>query len=136
MAKQQLHGEKGRELQKLNLVRFWMGPNWVGPRALVNPTSIPCAPLDHEMQPMSPSMISVAHDLGSFVGAQVCNMDVFLLTVGSFLPTIEFFYLQLCLGASFLTIGAVHFQKELFCLQLRLLCLQWECMSNKHLNGL
>ena len=29
------HGEKGRKTAKTHPYRFWMGPNWVGPWALV-----------------------------------------------------------------------------------------------------
>ena len=46
----------------------------------------------------------------------------FLLTVGSFLPTVELFYLQLTILA--------------FYLQLKLFCLQWESASTKGLKGL
>ena len=53
----------------------------------------------------------------------------FLLTVGSFLLTIELFYLQLCFWAFLLTARA-------FLLTIELLCLQWESVYKKHLNGL
>ena len=63
------------------------------------------------------------------------EMDAaFLLTIGSFLLTMELFYLQLTILAFFLTVGA---QLLLFYfLQLELFCLQWESASNKRLKGL
>ena len=36
----------------------------------------------------------------------------FLLTIGSFLFTVELFYLQLCLGAFSLTVGAILLASE------------------------
>ena len=56
-----------------------------------------------------------------------------LVTIGGFLLSVELLRLQVCLGASLLTVGAVlrfllelffYLQLELFCLQLELLCLQ------------
>ena len=60
----------------------------------------------------------------------------FLLTVGSFLLTVELFYLQLTVLAFFLTIGAFLLTVQLVYLQLELFCPQWESASNKGLKGL
>ena len=60
----------------------------------------------------------------------------FLLTIGSFLPTIELLCLPLCLGAFLLATGASFLTIGAFSLQLQLLYLQYESASNKHLNGL
>ena len=63
-------------------------------------------------------------------------MQRFLLTVGSFLLTVELFYLQLTILAFLLTIGAFPLTALAFYLQLELSCLQWESASNKRLKGL
>ena len=62
-----------------------------------------------------------------------CN---FLLIVGSFLLTVELFYLQSCLGAFLFTTRAFLLTIWAFLLTIELLCLQWESVSKKHLNGL
>ena len=60
----------------------------------------------------------------------------FLLTVGSFLLTVELFYLQLLNLAFLLTIGAFLLTILAFYLQLELFCLQWDSAVNKGLKGL
>ena len=57
----------------------------------------------------------------------------FLLTVGSFLLTVELFYLQSIIVASILTVGALLLTVLAFFLQLEHFCLQWESASNKGL---
>ena len=68
--------------------------------------------------------------------SQVINGCDVLLTVGSFLLTVEFCSLTVVPFSFFtpswsflLTVGALEKQLELF-------CLQWERVSEKHLNGL
>ena len=56
------------------------------------------------------------------------------LVVGSFLLTVDFFAYSCVMGSKMLTVGA--FVLELLCLQLKPVCLQWEGVSNNHLNGL
>ena len=60
----------------------------------------------------------------------------FLLTIGSFLPTVELVYLQLTILALLLTVGAFVLTALAFYLQLEFFCLQWESASNKGLEGL
>ena len=60
----------------------------------------------------------------------------FLLKVGSFLLTVELFYLQLTNFAFLLAVGACLLTALAFYLQLELFCLQWESASNKGLKGL
>ena len=56
----------------------------------------------------------------------------FLLTVGSFLLTVELFYLQLpILAVFFLQLELFLLTILAFYLQLELSCLQWESASNK-----
>ena len=59
----------------------------------------------------------------------------FLLTVGSFLLTVELFHLQLTILSLFPTVGAFNLQFS-FYLQLELFCLQWESASQKRFKGL
>ena len=60
----------------------------------------------------------------------------FLLTVGSFLLTVELFYLQLTALALLLAVGAFSLTVLAVYLQLELFCLQWEGASSKGLKGL
>ena len=46
------------------------------------------------------------------------------------------FHLQLCLGAFLLIIGAFLLTAGASLLTVETFCLQWESVSNKHLNGL
>ena len=61
-----------------------------------------------------------------------------LLRVGSFLLTVELFYLQLTTLAFLLAIGVLFFTYNFsfFYLQLELVCLQWESASKRRLKGL
>ena len=70
-------------------------------------------------------------------GAHCFKWDaVFLLTLGSFLLRVEFFYLQLIISAFLFTILVSVLTVLVFCLQLEFFCLQWESASNKGLKGL
>ena len=71
------------------------------------------------------------------ISGEIHRDQAFLLTVGSFLLTVELFYLQLAILAFLLTIGAFLLLTVLaFLLTVELLCLQWESVSEKYLNGL
>ena len=63
-------------------------------------------------------------------------MRLFCSHTGSFLLTMELFYLQLTILAFLLTIGAFLLTILAFYLQLELFCLQWESASGKGLKGL
>ena len=65
------------------------------------------------------------------------NLDAaFVLTVGSFLLTMELFYLQLIILAFLLTVGAFFAYNLSFLLAVGSFCLQWESASNRGLKGL
>ena len=71
------------------------------------------------------------------VRARIENLDAaLLLTAGSFLLTVELLCLQLCFGASLLTVRAFLLTFGVLLLIVELLCIQWESASNQHLNGL
>ena len=61
---------------------------------------------------------------------------VFLLTVGSFLLTVEPFCLQLTVLVFYLQLEPFCLQFRFFYLQLEFFCLPWESASNKALKGL
>ena len=74
------------------------------------------------------SLFSESEIASHHVASQSLDADGFvLLRVGSFLDTVELLYLQLCLGAIALTIGALLFA-AFVC------CLRWESISDMHLN--
>ena len=58
-----------------------------------------------------------------------------LLTVGSFLLTVELLYLQLTILA-FFTVGYFSLTMIVFYLELELFSLQWESASKQRLKGL
>ena len=60
----------------------------------------------------------------------------FLPTIGSFLLTVEVFYLQLTILAFLLTIGAFSLTVLASLLTVGAFCLQWESASDKSLKGL
>ena len=60
----------------------------------------------------------------------------FLLTVGSFLLTVELSYLQLTILAFLLTVGAFRLTILASLLTVGAFCLQWESASNEGLKGL
>ena len=64
------------------------------------------------------------------------GMQLFLLTVGSFLLTMELFYLQLTILDFFLQLELSCLQLCFFYKQLEFFCLQWESASSKDLKGL
>ena len=74
--------------------------------------------------------------IGGGGGLQFVEDAAFLLTIGSFLLTVELFYLQLTNLAFLLTVGAFPLTIWAFYLQLELFGLQWESVSNKRLKGL
>ena len=76
----------------------------------------------------------------SLAGSILLIVDAdFLLTIGSFLLTVEHPYLQLTTLAFLLAAGAFSFSLTILAFlltQLELFCLQWESASNKRLKGL
>ena len=59
-----------------------------------------------------------------------------MLTVGSFLLTVELFYSQLTILAFLLTVGVFLLTVLASLLTVGAFCLQWESVSNKGLKGL
>ena len=99
-----------------------------------------CACIMHDLKLCSTSnlksleILSAKTFLSCWLFSSRC---VFLLTVGSFLITVELLCLHLCFGAFLLTVGAFLLTVGVLLFKIELLCLQWkENASNQHLDGL
>ena len=78
------------------------------------------------------------HPTGVPTKAILFRMRLFCLQLeGSFLLTVELFYLQLTIGAFLLTVGAFLLTVlAFFTYKWSVFCLQWESVSNKGLKRL